>query len=813
MRMRLVTLLVVTSLMMSACWCAPGVTGLTPAQLVATPSPLTMPATFVGQRTTLTLTLTNTGSAPADVTPAVEAPFFVDGTALSVGRGEEVALVVSFAPTQPGPVTGALRLGELVVPLEAEGLEVPACGPAAACTEVSFDVAQRRCVETTRVDGAACETRCVRGVCSAGVCAGALLGCETGNACLVPTCSEATGCSSVPRRCPAPASACQVATCDAVSGCGVADVPDGTLCGPDECLATRVDVCVAGQCVPRARPATARCSNRWLPTTVPSRSGPDLAWDGVRRQLLAFGGNTNGTLMDDTWAFDGVRWEQRLPIASPAPRYNHRMVWDGARRRVVLFGGLQPSASAETWEWDGVTWLERRPAVSPPAASTRDALGLAFDSVRRRVVLHGSAGTWEWDGVTWHHPASATMPTATRDFSLAFDAASQRVVLFGGRFSTFASDPMLNETWQWDGVSWRRASPVVAPPARVQPAMVWDAARNRVVLFGGYDGAGPRTDTWEWDGTRWLERTPASAPPPEVAGAVMAFDEARQRVVLFGGTAQALWEWNGVTWLNTPSAVRPPFLWETALASDTTRHRVVLFGGRTLVPVDGTREWDGASWAQRQPTTSPPARSSHALAFDPLRQRVVLFGGEGATGRLADTWEWDGTAWLERLPQTAPPAMSGHTMAWDPGRQRVVAFTTNALWEWDGTTWQQSVPTGTGPMGRGELAFDPVGQRLVLVTFDTTWLWNAGWTRVVPEPLPQVSWSRLSLDPVRQRLMLLARSRSSGPMVTLEWTGLAWANRNPAAAPPNFFDFSLTWDAASARMLAFSGADTWVYLP
>jgi len=76
--------------------------------------------------------------------------------------------------------------------------------------------------------------------------------------------------------------------------------------------------------------------------------------------------------------------------------------------------------------------------------------------------------------------------------------------------------------------------------------MVYDAARQRVVLFGGEDNLAVFADTWEWDGTNWIQRSPATSPPTS-RGSAMAYDLARQRIVKFGGTS-----WNTVTWLYGP---------------------------------------------------------------------------------------------------------------------------------------------------------------------------------------------------------------------------------------------------------------------
>src|SRR5215468_2010500 len=74
----------------------------------------------------------------------------------------------------------------------------------------------------------------------------------------------------------------------------------------------------------------------------------------------------------------------------------------------------------------------------------------------------------------------------------------------------------------------------VAPAARWGHAMVYDAARDRVLLFGGSTGTTFHDDTWSWDGSRWTQLAPSLSPPARDQH-VMAYDGARGRVVLFGG--------------------------------------------------------------------------------------------------------------------------------------------------------------------------------------------------------------------------------------------------------------------------------------
>src|SRR6266571_525413 len=125
----------------------------------------------------------------------------------------------------------------------------------------------------------------------------------------------------------------------------------------------------------------------------------------------------------------------------------------------------------------------------------------------------------------------------------------------------------------------------VGPSARSNVAMVFDAARNRVVLFGGAGGSTAIlfNDTWEWDGENWTQYEDIGPVPRSRHG--MAYDSKRQRTVLFGGSAGNL-------------------------------------------NLNDTWEWDGADWTQVA-DTGPPARGGHGMAYDNLRGRVVLVDGVG----------------------------------------------------------------------------------------------------------------------------------------------------------------------------------------
>jgi hypothetical protein len=477
----------------------------------------------------------------------------------------------------------------------------------------------------------------------------------------------------------------------------------------------------------------------------------------------------------------------RQPLASGA--------FDEARGRIVTVGDR-----GETREWDGIAWRQR-PIVALPSAPVQ----MAYDSLRGVTVALLGAGaqlaTWEFDGVAWRLRTTAVAPPVRLLTCMCFDAVRGRTVLFGGGLF----GPPYQDTWEWDGVVWQQVAPAVSPPARTQAAMAFDAARGRVVLFGGVPAFSQPLlqDTWEWDGSQWLLRNVPNPPPPR-NGYAMAFDAARQRIVLtsgLGATAVGTYEYDGIQWLPRPGP-QPPARANAALVHDVGRQRSVLFGGDLQGLPNDVWEWDGANWTARSVPSDPPFRSASALAHSLARDRTVLFGGFGSSGALADTWEWDGQRWLPQQPTTSPPPRSRHAMWSDPADVYVFggygpSFALLAdTWRYDGSSWYPVLSGVSPPARRAHAgAFDPAGggqllfggQDAGLVLFGDTWVLRAnGWSQVVvtPGPSPRAS-PAIATDLLRQRVVLFGGIGTSGAPLddTWEWNGAAWTQANPPVRP------------------------------
>lgn len=417
-----------------------------------------------------------------------------------------------------------------------------------------------------------------------------------------------------------------------------------------------------------------------MPTTSPSaRTQPGMAYDPSRGRIVLFGGRASGAAQNDTWEWDGTNWsEKTLASGNPPIRFAHAMAYDTKRSRTVIFGGFSSTALDDIWEWNGTTWTNVTPVSGNPAA--RYELGFAYDTARSRAVIFGgtvsatSDETWEWTGTAWEDKTITSTSLVVPNISngLAYDSVRGRLVMAGA-----------GNTREWDGQQWLDVTPASSPSARTGAAVAYDAERRVVVMFGGNAGS-LTNETWTWDGTSWTNATPASGNPSARTSHGLAYDPVRKKVVMFGGYNGGLladtWEWNGTTWTNvTPSSGNPIARQSPALAYDAGRGRIVMFGGGGATSAIGSLneiwEWDGSAWTNRTPTLGPVGRSSALMTYDYALGHIIMFGGTLGGSILTDTWEWNGTEWTDLTRgDNSPDGLSQLGMAYDASRARTTLF-------------------------------------------------------------------------------------------------------------------------------------------
>ncbi len=254
-------------------------------------------------------------------------------------------------------------------------------------------------------------------------------------------------------------------------------------------------------------------------TTGPTpRLGHRMTFDAARGVTLLHGGaiaNSCGNQTSEVWTWDGSTWTNHA-VAAPQNRQDHVMAYDPFRQRVVAFSGSTGCGFApnDTWEWDGDAWSQI--GVGGPAS--RFVSAAAFLPSRGSLVIFGGFAApgvtvgdlWEWDGATWMPVPQGTPPPIRNSHAMAYDVARAKLVVVGG---TDNDGPCgFFDTWEFDGTAWTEMDSGPGFPGVAGTAIAYDAARQHVVMFGGnINGCTQRSgDTWVWTAKPVLTSKPAS---------------------------------------------------------------------------------------------------------------------------------------------------------------------------------------------------------------------------------------------------------------------------------------------------------------
>jgi hypothetical protein len=319
----------------------------------------------------------------------------------------------------------------------------------------------------------------------------------------------------------------------------------------------------------------------------------------------------------------------------------------------------------------GTRTLRTVPAKVGPPATPRAGASLAFDEARGEMVLFGGSTqrgivneTWTWDGKSWtqHHPA--VVPPARQEAAMAYDQARQRTVLYGGVGNATTGKGMvqLNDTWTWDGQSWREEHPTVEPLKIQEPGMsamplAYDPTSRLVIGFLVEPNPTQKPHTFGWNGTTWQELHPGTQ-PPSMMGSLVSDGTRLLYITQPYGTeggryVSQTWAWDGRNWLRlVPRVNLPP------AGANTVRDRS---SGLVLALNGDTWTWDGSTWSRQHPTVQPSAGAY--LAYMPSLKRVIAWG-DRFSSQNGDLLAWDGSNWtmLKAGPPIPTPEGRGSTV-------------------------------------------------------------------------------------------------------------------------------------------------------
>jgi len=332
---------------------------------------------------------------------------------------------------------------------------------------------------------------------------------------------------------------------------------------------------------------------------------------------------------------------------------------------------------------------------------------IAVDNIRRSGSIP-SPLVWSQLQQPTPQPASRGTHTAV------YDAAHDRMIVFGGGTGNWTVTPtLLNDVWILSGASgrptgstpqWTSLTPASPPSARGYHAAVYDPAANSMIVYGG--------DT---------------------------------AISFCGGAVNDVWVLNNANgldetaplWRQVSPAVGadgPAKPRQHARAVyDTANSRLVVFGGLeascggaqnndvwVLDDALGATGGPGPRWYKPSTTTSGPQTIMHGLAYDQATGRMIAFGGQDAAGYSKKVWVLTNAAtigdetrnWLDITPAVdGPPARVLHSAVYDQNTNELTVFGGSSTADNAGAndTWILSNANGVGvPAWRRVGTADPL---------------------------------------------------------------------------------------------------------
>lgn len=419
-----------------------------------------------------------------------------------------------------------------------------------------------------------------------------------------------------------------------------------------------------------------------------ARDAPAYVFNTARSEFVIINGysamDDDGTIargehVSEVWAYNQTtnswRYATKGPFGMPQNE-GALAVYDSANDRIIYFGGL--------------TGANQR---------TNDVWQLKADS-------HGMYHA------TRLFP-SGTPPSQRWMVAGCYDVTRQRLVLTSGQ----SASSIFNDTWALSlnlgSEAWTQLSPTGTPPtAAWQSCFAYDAANKRLYMHGGATDASSTTFTSQLlyldvstTDCAWVNTNVTGG--LAVRGATMAFDAANQRLVVFGGfdgtvvnntvrytSTSTFGSWTTQATANTPAARR-------SAGYMTIGNAFIVTCGR---PPTGTWFSDTqelnftanpASWAWTN--KSPTIYQVGAVALSSLINRASYhWQGWGVTGSTTGT-----AASFGGNPETATDFVAGaaggkfkiYAGTWTPKPVKYwngVAWVQKPAKQWNGTAWIQT---------------------------------------------------------------------------------------------------------------------------
>lgn len=363
-----------------------------------------------------------------------------------------------------------------------------------------------------------------------------------------------------------------------------------------------------------------------------------------------------------------------------------QVTYDSRRKRMVYFtGGRTLAYDVHSRQWSDIGGE----ASAPPVLGG----SLCYDPFNDEIVLAGGgyvaesgpegdlrgwAGTWIYScaGGEWRKlDTGGAEPPPRMATRLVCDTKNKRLVLFGGDGQSL----YLADTWLYDTATraWSVSKARHAPPPRAGHFTVHDPGSGLVIVGGGYDRDGERSDMWGYDpgNDRWV-RLVGSVPTGWYVSADLAPD--RRMILLTTATENPADDRNcdeiftvrttycyriDLDGLVDDTASVPPRRIQLRRALDQALHGALPDSTRAGRMSEFLAAMPTNRWVRLpEPGRAAELRTWGSCAFDTDNGRIIYWGGGhcGYGGGEYDLFDLENNTWLSRPLIPEYPARSWH---------------------------------------------------------------------------------------------------------------------------------------------------------
>ncbi len=325
----------------------------------------------------------------------------------------------------------------------------------------------------------------------------------------------------------------------------------------------------------------------------PGLSGHSAVYDEGADQMFIFGGEVPGGLSAALWSLKNVMgsvppvWDSVSAGGSslPTARTQHKAVYDPGGKTMIIWGGIGQDQDF-----------------------TVDRLWVLTD-------VDGVGGTPTWVPLS---EGAGPSPSSRYGFSMVYDTANNRVIVFGGAEKNGDTTTLLNDIWvltNANGVggnpAWEDITPVSGniPTSRMMHSAVYDSSNNRMIIFGGSTDSKPLNDVWVLNHANGLDEngqaTSPSWQPLSVSGDLPAgrqghtavLNPSNNHMTIFGGIDANGGLLDDLWVLEKANGTEGPATWSSNVIIHTTK------------------------------VSYPDARANHSAVINVGNDTMAVFGG------------------------------------------------------------------------------------------------------------------------------------------------------------------------------------------